>query len=338
MDERIHVIWICISSDDAGSVDCLKSIIDMCAGNTAIIVVFTKFDELVFKNIMDIPFDNVDDYMNLDLRLSRAKDKCRGQLEDVRKSLVRDSGVATVYTSVGEDLPETLEELVTKTEDAMRKWLNARSRATLPILAWSVAQKYSRRIKVETSAHIGQWRFWSDLAGETFLGMHVQRLVDAIHADLVGVWNLGDPSKRLSSDTFKTKMLYLVNELVEGSSELSSTSTCSPSSYGGRQMDRRPKWVNEVYQASVIQIGQLMTYVVSLSVILRKFLDKGVNVTEEHMEIPMDELVDDDIRTELREAVRTVPTAVSGSDGMVIFNELKRLVSKFCLLENETDE
>ncbi|KAI0072009.1 hypothetical protein K474DRAFT_461397 [Panus rudis PR-1116 ss-1] len=331
MDERLSIIWICVSPND--NVNGLAEIIDICEGNVAIVVIFTKIDEIVFKVIMDLSFENLNDYRNYHWRINRAKEKSRIQLDPLHTQIVRNSKLPTVYTSTREELSDTIDELVARTEEALRNWLKTKSRLSFPILWWSVAQRHSRQIKLKTAAFVGRRRYWSNLSTEMLCGDSVETLTDVIHSDIIDIWNLGDSSQALQGATFKTKLFHLIEEIL--GPEADSGRRGDRSTRPDRRMDRLPKWAKAEYRATTMQVTRMMTYIVCLIIILDQLLLNGVTVTEADVLSAIDEYIDLDLRKDIREAIQDFSMPAPNTGGNLICAEIKRLIYKFCELSEE---
>ncbi|KAI0072005.1 hypothetical protein K474DRAFT_1711975 [Panus rudis PR-1116 ss-1] len=339
LDERLNLIWICMTpNDDATG---LPEIVDICRGNVAIVLVFNKIDEIVFKIIMDVSFEDLNDYLDYDWRLRRAKEKCRMQVDHLRRSIVRDSQeVLTAYTSMREGLADTVDELVARTEEALMTWMKTQSPVIYPISLWVMAQRHSKYIKLDSSAYVGKSRYWSKLSTDAFIGNRLQTLFEVIHADIVTVWNVVDPFNILDSKAFETTLLHIVNSIIGRKASLDHSNDLV--TYINRRVDRPPKWIQEGYLAkstrqSITQVSRLMTYIVALTIILNDFFERRAKVTETDLEVVIEDCFEIEARTEIREAIAsfTIPTDMSTDGGNRVAAELRRLTFKFCGVSDE---
>ncbi|KAF8469329.1 hypothetical protein DFH94DRAFT_232284 [Russula ochroleuca] len=297
--ERLHAIWICVSSSDAvnGSIgEGVEEILSM--RRVPVVVAFTKSD-LAFSHISGSDGGN-SQYQ--DRARSRAYAQCeqlcrplfRREPRDVPAELV---SVMPQYGALINNLIVTTDRFIMGSRTASNPSSRSSSQGTKPRiapapLAWSVALRSSRDITIQASIEIGRsreyidhmnepgltnyfplgyWRsLWSSL---DFADQPLKSCVNIIHVDIVEIWNLYDRNRYLSSNQFKINMSHVVKDLA--------VPTAPPGSDWNASGDKFADWVYDVYRGSQENVRCVMGYIVNLIVILDSiFRTAAGNVTE----------------------------------------------------------
>ncbi|KAH9998769.1 hypothetical protein BJV77DRAFT_711572 [Russula vinacea] len=277
VSERLHAIWICVPTSDAIDGQFDNSVKELSGIGVPLILVFTKFD-------------------NHERDKATAYTKC----EEHRRSLF--GNVRHELVSTRSKFRDLIKKLVTTTDEV----INAHSRETQsqipPVtLAWSVSQRTSRDINIQATievgrnsewnvsrtvrsiqrlfAHIGYWRsLWN--SGD-FAGQMLSECVEVIRADIVGVWNLPDKDKCLSSPEFKVGISYLVQDLSRSEPDGSGTGAA---------------WLNSRYENTNENICLVVGYIVDLTLILCRVFRSSGNVLPNEVQLVMNNFADSSLK------------------------------------------
>jgi len=100
---------------------------------------------------------------------------------------------------------------------------------------FATAQGVNGDAKIEASINVGRQKYWRGLASSAnfFVGKSLAACLQALHTDIVVVWNLPGLDEHLKSGDFKIKFLEVIDDLIDkdridpngelGSSNLSAT-------------------------------------------------------------------------------------------------------------------
>ncbi|KAI0072016.1 hypothetical protein K474DRAFT_1678993 [Panus rudis PR-1116 ss-1] len=323
LEERLTSICgsrICLTANDNGAG--LAEIVDLCKGQVPIVIVFTKFDEVMLQVLLNMSNDSLEDLSDYDTQFEHAKERSWRQLDQVVHRIFGDCGLPIAYTSKGARYAYSIRDLVQKTDQWVQDWSEVHHRTLFPILEWSLAQRISDAIKLEQLIQVGQARYWRCFLQPFLKNRPMSQLINALHAENVQVWNMHDPDGLLFGEKLKDTLSQLVRDSPE---TLASDDSVLRSPI-------RAEWVNETYQATEIQMYRVMTYIVNTSAILNKlFQIKTINrVTEADITQVVDKFVDSGRREEIRQAVYQFTLPTESSQGLLIYDELRRLVCQFC--------
>ncbi|KAH9998775.1 hypothetical protein BJV77DRAFT_980421 [Russula vinacea] len=271
--ERLHAIWICVPTSDAIDGQFDNSVKELSGIGVPLILVFTKFDRH--------ESDEATAY-------TKCEEHCRSLFENVRHELV----------STRPKFRNLIERLVTTTDEV----ISTHSRETQPrispvTLAWSVSQRASRDINVQAAIEVGRSRYWRGLwYNDDFAGQMLADCVAVIHTDIVGVWNLPDKDRYLSSSVFKEGISYLVQDL--------SGSKADPTPGTGAV------WLNNRYENSNENICLVVGYIVDLTLILCRVFRSSSNASPNEVQSVMNNFADSSLKTsihsEISRFIRTV--------------------------------
>ncbi|KAF7981461.1 hypothetical protein HWV62_33489 [Athelia sp. TMB] len=207
-----------------------------------IVVVFTKFDNLVNKE--DDEISEMEDAMKSSgqlehdggmelkdirlLALKRANDSfemlCGGSVGRVLQRLNehRKEGeqirhdIPYTKVSVNKQYRNTLAELVEITQglllDAGDVWIVS-----------AMAQRASAQAKIDSSIKVGMMKYWQGIAASTnFPGFKLETCLHTIHSDITSGWNFNDPDNLLNGAEFRKRILTLAQYVAPEPEEVSS--------------------------------------------------------------------------------------------------------------------
>ncbi|KAK7464166.1 hypothetical protein VKT23_006332 [Stygiomarasmius scandens] len=251
--DKIHVIWLCIATPyaggrvlETGTEQLLKSV----PKDIAMVVVFTKYDELVDSEMMEIEDNDPDIDEEALIESSEAKAatsfdvSCVGPL---KRFMTRTGCSMPPYTKVSTEktYESTLSELVRTTEKQIELLMRSTSEAeepseepsnvmdSTPASLMAMAQMVDVDTKVNLVIRVGkQSRFlnsplleellttfleyWRGLASSThFPGLGLRACLTVLHKDIVVPWNINDPQKFLLSEEFESSITQLVGGSVK---------------------------------------------------------------------------------------------------------------------------
>ncbi|KAI0077140.1 hypothetical protein K474DRAFT_1707578 [Panus rudis PR-1116 ss-1] len=287
-----------------------------------IVIVFTKFDETMLQVLLHMSNESLEDLRDFNTQFEHAKKRSWRKLDQIAHRIFGDCGLPIAYISQRERYAYSIRDLVQKNDQWVQDWSEVHHRTLFPILEWSVAQRVSDAIKLEQLIQVGQARYWRCLQQPFLKDRPMSQLVNALHAENVHVWNMYDPDGLLLGEKLKDTLSQLVRDSPE---TLASDDPVL-------RTPTRAEWVKETYHGTTIQIYRVMTFIVNTSVILyRLFRIKTINlVTEADITAVVSKFVDSSLREEIREAVYQFSLPTEPSQGLLIYDELKRLVCQHC--------
>ncbi|KAI0246859.1 hypothetical protein BJV78DRAFT_1286034 [Lactifluus subvellereus] len=273
LSERLHAIWICVPSADLidGRLgDGVEEILG--TQKVPVVLVFTKFDLLVSQVLLDTAGG---DPRYHEHAKARAQDMCEESCRRLLRKHPRDVPAEIVSTrSRFDDLISKL--FATTHRLVAADSLNAsvlstsfesqrgRPQVSPVALAWSIAQRVSRDVKLQASIVHG----WAKPLGSSreFAGRTLEYCIDIIHTDIVDVWNIRDQNKYLSNREFKAQMSHLVKDLAVPHASASPSSNLD-GVVGAGSPTLAARWVKDSYQNSTENMRCIMGYIVDLTVI-----------------------------------------------------------------------
>ncbi|KAI0077133.1 hypothetical protein K474DRAFT_1707572 [Panus rudis PR-1116 ss-1] len=326
LSERLNAIWMCLTAEDNG--EGLNEILDVCDGQVPVIIVFTKYDETVMQTIFTMSNDSLEDLGDFDAQFEHAKRRTTRNLEQKVVSLLGDRGYPIVCTSQNERYPYTIRELIHKTDEQIQSCTGIRQRIMFPLLAWGIAQRRSNAITLDLVIRIGQVRFWRTTA--RLKSLPTEEIISAIHAETIQAWNFPDPSGLLSGEYLKHQLSQLVREISE---PLTSSDPDLRSSI-------RANWLSTVHNGTAIEVHRIMAYIVDINVILNDLSKRTVIsiVTEDDVRTVINNFIDSGCRQEIHQAIYQFAVPTENAEGLVVFEELKRLVYQFCNTSRQDEE
>ncbi|KAL0947982.1 hypothetical protein HGRIS_010608 [Hohenbuehelia grisea] len=290
LKDKLHAIWLCIEIPCAGArvfETGDESFIKLDLGHVPVIVVFTKFDQLVDREEMKLSPDECAGLTPEEvLGLARAKATTAFEeicLEPLKQVVSKPPLWIKVSSETG--YQETLSALTKVTYDNVKNYV-----AEEASLVTAIAQRTSPDTKIYASIAVGKSKYWQGLGCSTrFPGRTLRSCLDVLHKDIVAVWNFHDPKMHLASKEFKALMTQVVNDLAENDAMDPNKSLVGGLSLigtiagvvGGLSGPAAPivipivasfvfaKWVYDVYQQSRSVLRILMGYIVDLTIIMQ---------------------------------------------------------------------
>jgi len=353
LKDRLHAIWICVSVPVAGNrvmETGVERILAMDRGGVPIIVVFTKYDNLVNSTIMEVMDDEtleLDDEQVWSYGEKKANETFESLcVATVAKTLGK---VPVTKVSTQEKYKDTVAQLIDVTDNAVQQHMHDGSHIKPTSLAWAIAQRGNADTNIKASIAVGRKKYWSGLFASTdFTGQKLQRCLDIIHGDIVAVWNIHDSSNYLAGDGFKARISGLVADLVvnpristsgDGSGDALSITTvtaiasaaASPLSIAIASVGSAvlfAKWVYDVYHNTPGNISCIMGYVVDLTIVMHRLFT--VDVSEDHVVSVLESYAKSgeiaQVHNDIRKFVSSSGLRYLGEDN--VLDEIIRLIEK----------
>ncbi|KAJ8597151.1 hypothetical protein M405DRAFT_836649 [Rhizopogon salebrosus TDB-379] len=300
LKDQLHAVWLCLPIPRAGTrlleiaVEHFLHSKSETLGNVPLIVVFTKYDELL--NIIEADVQksspDIDD------------DAFQMQVETTAKSLVQTRCIEPIQQVADGTIPHaivslldlaepdhegTLKELVKLTFEHVSEHV-AKEASTVT----AMAQRVYPELKIRESIAVGKKssvspRYWKALASSpNFEGYTIWDCLYVIHSDIVSVWNFDDPTCYLSSEEFRKLVVNGVEGLhVRTASDpnkalmasvplIASIAGTVGALAGPAALIVLPiavsvalaKWAYDVYKQSFVVQQRFMAYIVDLTHIL----------------------------------------------------------------------
>ncbi|TFK35636.1 hypothetical protein BDQ12DRAFT_737515 [Crucibulum laeve] len=329
LKDRVHAVWLCIEVPFAGgrvfeTGD--EEFLKFAALNRdlPIVVVFTKFDQLVSRmeeNMSEEEMDMSEEDINK-LSLSRAEieftDLCIRPLEHV------DHMLPYAKVSVEPQYQLTLANLIDLTQGLVENHVEGD--------VWIVsamAQRASAQAKINSSIEVGMKKYWQGLASSAnFGGSTLAQCLATIHVDITSSWNFNDPDNLLNGENFQCDIKRLAQLVAPDPAECLSwfeslgniqtligvgtvfTSAVAPALAAIGLSAVFIKWIAVIYQQTPEVLRCLMGYIVDLTLIMDQlFLDTlpikpPRRLTEEQVEMALENYTASDaalVHREIRE-------------------------------------
>ncbi|KAK7464206.1 hypothetical protein VKT23_006372 [Stygiomarasmius scandens] len=234
--DKIHVIWLCIATPyaggrvlETGTEQLLKSV----PKDIAMVVVFTKYDELVDSEMMEIE-DNDPDIDEEALIESSGQKAATGFevscVGPLKRFMTRAGCSMPPYTKVSTEktYESTLSELVRTTEKQIALLMQPTREAdepaeepsnimdSTPASLMAMAQMVDVETKIDLVIRVGKQKYWRGLASSThFPGLGLRACLTVLHKDIVVPWNINDPQEFLLSEEFESSITQLVGGSVK---------------------------------------------------------------------------------------------------------------------------
>ncbi|KAL0064121.1 hypothetical protein AAF712_008981 [Marasmius tenuissimus] len=216
LKDRLHAIWFCVEIPTANGALFEKGeekIFELKLENVPIIVVFTKYDELVSKleEEIDSELEEDGDDLDDDQFQQRVEERARSQFSEIcvkpLKAITKDRELPFLEVSTRKRYKSTLEELMHLTRGHVDEavWLT-----------WAIAQRTSADLKIDASIAIGRKKYWKGLASGLNLAVNnLKAFMNVVHDEIVTIWNFNDPKMHCRSPEFKALMSHLVEDLSD---------------------------------------------------------------------------------------------------------------------------
>ncbi|KAG8928573.1 hypothetical protein FRC02_006724 [Tulasnella sp. 418] len=239
VSERIHAIWLCTTVPVSGSRvfevgD--ERLFQMDLGGVPLIVVFTKYDALVSKTVLEyVEAAMIDDEEELRRTGREAAEKefdrvCVQPLQNICHKWKRPEVPPHLKVSVNVGYEHTLSQLVQLTRKSVTNVVeepeeqqpatstqSKEERKDETVwLTWAIAQRADADTSVEASIAIGRKKFWRGLGSSFYFHeKSLKRCLDVLHEDIVLVWNFYDPHRYLVDEDFKQRMRASIEDLAD---------------------------------------------------------------------------------------------------------------------------
>ncbi|KAF7368417.1 G domain-containing protein [Mycena venus] len=275
LEERLHIIWLCIEIPVYGGSlfeIAEEKILNSTDIETPIIVVFTKFDKPVLKIKRKLP--KTEDQNTV------ARNKARETFcTDYAAALsTLSKNIPRVEVSVKSGFKDTLDLLVDLTEKEVKGVIS---------FIWASSQCPNVDLKIEASIQIGRKKYWKGLSTSLNLPGHsLTKWLNVVLKDIISCWGFHDPDGLLESNLFKKKMTSLQEDLLEDdSSSLPKITLGGTAAVAGIISGVIPPaapfavpiaaglifaaWVYKVYLTSPQVVRALMGYIVDLTIVMQ---------------------------------------------------------------------
>ncbi|KAF8525511.1 hypothetical protein BU17DRAFT_83721 [Hysterangium stoloniferum] len=259
--DKLHVIWICISMPRANErvIETeVQEVFNMAQERKIpAIIIFTKYDQLVTTAMSD--FDAVD-HLDKEGMFQYGEHKAIEAFENLCIGSWREAvGKVPLMVSTRDRYKNTIKVVIEATDREIQQQTGI-SHTEPHSLNFTAAQRVNTDMKIDASIDIGRLKYWRRLLSNTdFSGKKLRQCLDAIHRDIVSVWNI-ENLNLLISDTFKAKLIVLVDDLVSN-----------------------PNTPRYIYIFTSGNVACMMGYVVDLTIIMHR-LSFAVEVSEETVE------------------------------------------------------
>lgn len=296
LKDQLYAVWLCFEIPRAGG-RLLETGTEKFLtlkrkgklGDVPVIIVFTKYDKLIDRMDRILDESSLKGLSDTDVK-KLIKNKAETELQKICIGPLKtfagpDIPYATISTK--EEHKETLTRLIQETENRVRQHF-----ALEASVMTSIAQRVDPRLKINASIEVGKRRYWKALASSTaFKNRMMRDCLKVLHTDIVTVWNFSDPHRYLYSTEFRTMMVNMVNKLdsddepaadpnkrfVVGLSMVGTIAAIVSAMAGPAAPIVVPiaagivlaVWVHDVYQMSHDTLQHFMSYIVSLTFVLR---------------------------------------------------------------------
>ncbi|KAJ8094332.1 hypothetical protein PM082_006872 [Marasmius tenuissimus] len=335
LKDRLHAIWFCVEIPTANGALFEKGeekVFELKLENVPVIVVFTKYDQLVSKleEEMDTELEDDGDQADLDddQFQQRVEERARSQLSEIcvkpLKTITKDRKLPYLEVSTRKRYMNTLEALTRLTREYVDEaaWLT-----------WAIAQNANADLKIDASIAIGRKKYWKGLASGLNLAVNnLKAFLNVIHDDIVKIWNFNDPHMHCKSPDFKAAMSHLVEDLSDqpptvrmgnliSVAELVNIATSADPMSAAVSLSvvagvAFAKWVYMVYGSSPSVIRLLMGYIVDLVLVMQSLFwmiqarGEGQIVTKHLLRLAFEayEVSEDGERTRIHNAITSFAT------------------------------
>ncbi|KDQ56679.1 hypothetical protein JAAARDRAFT_194652 [Jaapia argillacea MUCL 33604] len=321
--KRLHAIWLCIATPYAGgrvfeTGD--EKIFDLDLHSVPVVIVFTKYDELIAWEEGELMKGTV----RLDgaAVVKKAKERAAKTYKTVYvpqlKTIFKGKGIPPhAHVSVKLGYESTLQSLIQLTLKSMQfgdsspapNRFNVRSlfqrrsnqeqepssddsvSLNQALIVGAAAQRVDIDSKITASIDVGRKKYWRGLAsGAQFLGKTLEPCLQALHSDIVAVWNFSNVGAYLETTVFKGNVSKVVQDLADPETPnpndaLMSVAPKVPAAMGAVAAFAHPaavvvapvivgvvfaKWVYGIYRATPGIIRCLMGYIVDLTIVMQR--------------------------------------------------------------------
>ncbi|KAH9942684.1 hypothetical protein B0H21DRAFT_710250 [Amylocystis lapponica] len=286
-NQRLHAIWLCISIPLAGGRVLERGdekLFKIKRNNVPIIIVFTKYDELIRK--FEFAIQKTRDTMN-NAELSKLQEDAKHMyqescIEPLKAGLKHVPPIVNVSVSPGYE--DTLPMLVEVTLEQMRSGVRVSSNKITkivgrilsrpshghdeseqelhyPELMLATAQGVDLESKISASIDVGRKKYWRELwYGTVFNGKTMLVCLDTLHKDIVLVWNFSNAQKRFFRED--------VMKVAGPAAEFIPHATAIGLSVAAAIF--LANFLYGVYKSTHPTVSCLMAYIVDLTIVMRR--------------------------------------------------------------------
>jgi len=289
--ERLHAIWVCIPMSDVISGQFDEGLKLLLGTGVPLVIVYTMFDKIAPNNVPS----HSNEYETARATVNMAwEGHCRTLFGNVRTETV---SMQPRFRDLILKLVATTDEIIighSRNISASSEAQRSQLRMSPVTLAWSVSQRVSLDINVQAAIEVGQSRYWRRLgSSEDFTGQTLANCVEVIHSDIVGVWNLPDKDRYLSSTAFKVGISHLIQDISTQS--IGTSSRPRPSGTEGIGA----AWLSERYGNRNEYICLVVAYIVDLTLILYDVFSCHGNVSPTGVQSIMKDFASSSPRTSI---------------------------------------
>ncbi|KDQ53818.1 hypothetical protein JAAARDRAFT_197254 [Jaapia argillacea MUCL 33604] len=282
--DRLHAVWLCIEVPRAGGrlfETGTEELLQLARDEQLpIVVVFTKFDMLLLRERNrlrgKLPKEEIAPAAEKHAELFY-EERCEKPLAGLARNTCCVKVSYNDYASLIHLVEVTSHLVLSHGEEDV-------------FIVWAIAQRVSAGLKLKASVTVGMKRYWKGVSlKETSCESGFQACLDAIHTDMVSVWNFNDPVGLLSSTEITDMILHLIEELgptkrtTDPGDDLTTTNTTEPIAQavlpvGGHVASAVcpsitfVKWLLNTYDVTSDTLKCQMAYIVDLIAILEQVL------------------------------------------------------------------
>jgi len=333
--ERLHAIWVCVSVLDLidGKLDDgVKAILGL---GVPIVLVLTKFDIYVSR----VQFSTASEDHEFEQASYTAYAVCERSCRSWFNESIGDVPAAIVSTEPV--FGSLINKLITTTDQLiiahscntleLSKAQKAQSRMSPVLFAWSISQRASHDVIMQAAIEVGRTKYCRGLSSEGFAGYTLESYLNAIHTDIVDVWNFPDKDKYLWSKEFKAEMFHLVEDLNH---IIASSRPKRKGTLGTRPAGIAASRMNDPYQNSNENICCMMGYIVDLTAILCALFTSPGDVTTNGVQSAVRDFVDSGCKSTIHADISSfiaAEPALMYFERDVVMEKVIDLIKQFCV-------
>ncbi|KAG2125433.1 hypothetical protein DEU56DRAFT_570291 [Suillus clintonianus] len=333
LKDQLHAIWLCFEIPCTGgrfletaTEEFLALKRDNKLGKIPLIVVLTKYDELIKQVNFDLPDSALEGLSEGDIN-KRIKNEADTKLQEICfEPLKKFAGpnIPHAVVSTKGKYKDTMTHLIHMTEERVREHVSAEASAMS-----SIAQRVDPVLNIQESIRVGKRRYWKALASSTaFQNRRMRDCLDVLHTDIVTrIYSYMIYAQYLHSSEFRTLMLNMVEKLDVGPTAdpnktiavglpmVAAIAGIVSALSGPAAPIVVPiaagilfaAWAREVYRTSHEVLRRLMCYIIDLTLVLRTlhFLSENQELSRRAIKLAVNSYlassVSEDVHTQIRE-------------------------------------
>jgi GTP-binding protein EngB required for normal cell division len=356
-EARLHVIWICISvsvANDRAIETGVEEIFKMSQErNLPAIVIFTKYDKLVTKAILEAGPAKA--HLRDEEMWQYGKDEANKDAKNLCIRPWREAvGKAPLMVSTKERFKETIQNLIVATDLEIQRQTGISSHTEASSLNFAAAQRLNNGIKIDASIDIGRLNYWSKLLSKSdFTGKQLRQCLYVIHRDIVSVWNIRN-SSYLAGDDFRVKMTVLVDDLVANPNTPTPSDGLTVATVAAlASAALNPagivilvvgsavliaKWIFDFYQNTSHNIACIMAYIVDLTILMHRLSE--IEMSEQRVISTLQDYARSGEIAQVHNDIRAFSGHMPSlrlEDNDAALTEIIRLIEQHCVRSSFTD-